>query len=150
MQDELSIEKARVAILVEERNDLLRKVFELEEQVRRLTPRALDGGDSAAQSAFSTPEVLSPSLSDSASRPAACNANRWADTEGDSMFVRILEWATCNVCMEIHEQIVFYQSPDGLEFSICLPCLQSAQQMLAPDKGQAAVVKDESGSAPCG
>ena len=42
MQDELSIEKARVAILVEERNDLLRKVFELEEQVRRLTPRALD------------------------------------------------------------------------------------------------------------
>ena len=43
MQDELSIEKARVAILVEERNELLRKVFELEEQVRRLTPRALDG-----------------------------------------------------------------------------------------------------------
>ena len=42
MQDELSIEKARVAILVEERNQLLRKVFELEEQVRRLTPRALD------------------------------------------------------------------------------------------------------------
>ena len=42
MQDELSIEKARVAILVEERNDLLRKVFELEEQVRRLTQRALD------------------------------------------------------------------------------------------------------------
>ena len=42
MQDELSIEKARVAILVEERNELLRKVFELEEQVRRLTPRALD------------------------------------------------------------------------------------------------------------
>ena len=36
MQDELSIEKARVAILVEERNELLRKVFELEEQVRRL------------------------------------------------------------------------------------------------------------------
>lgn len=66
------------------------------------------------------------------------------------MFVRILEWETCNVCMEIHEQIVFYQSPDGLEFSICLPCLQSAQQMLAPDKGQAAVVKDNLGSAPCG
>ena len=44
MQDELSIEKARVAILVEERNELLRKVFELEEQVRRLTQRALDGG----------------------------------------------------------------------------------------------------------
>ncbi len=42
MQDELSIEKARVAILVEERNELLRKVFELEEQVRRLTPRAAD------------------------------------------------------------------------------------------------------------
>ena len=42
MQDELSIEKARVAILVEERNELLRKVFELEEQVRRLTQRALD------------------------------------------------------------------------------------------------------------
>ena len=42
MQDELSIEKARVAILVEERNDLLRKVFELEEQVRRLTQRAAD------------------------------------------------------------------------------------------------------------
>ena len=42
MQDELSIEKARVAILVEERNDLLRKVFELEEQVRRLAQRALD------------------------------------------------------------------------------------------------------------
>lgn len=42
MQDELSIEKARVAILVEERNDLLRKVFELEEQVRRLTQRAPD------------------------------------------------------------------------------------------------------------
>ena len=40
MQDELSIEKARVAILVEERNELLRKVFELEEQVRRLTQRA--------------------------------------------------------------------------------------------------------------
>ena len=44
MQDELSIEKARVAILVEERNDLLRKVFELEEQVRRLTQRATDAG----------------------------------------------------------------------------------------------------------
>lgn len=43
MQDELSIEKARVAILVEERNELLRKVFELEEQVRRLKPLALDG-----------------------------------------------------------------------------------------------------------
>ena len=43
MQDELSIEKARVAILVEERNELLRKVFELEEQVRRLTQRARDG-----------------------------------------------------------------------------------------------------------
>ena len=43
MQDELSIEKARVAILVEERNELLRKVFELEEQVRRLTQRAPDG-----------------------------------------------------------------------------------------------------------
>ena len=43
MQDELSIEKARVAILVEERNELLRKVFELEEQVRRLTQRAADG-----------------------------------------------------------------------------------------------------------
>lgn len=42
MQDELSIEKARVAILVEERNELLRKVFELEEQVRRLTQRAAD------------------------------------------------------------------------------------------------------------
>lgn len=42
MQDELSIEKARVAILVEERNELLRKVFELEEQVRRLTKRAAD------------------------------------------------------------------------------------------------------------
>ena len=42
MQDELSIEKARVAILVEERNELLRKVFELEEQVRRLTQRAPD------------------------------------------------------------------------------------------------------------
>ena len=42
MQDELSIEKARVAILVEERNELLRKVFKLEEQVRRLTPRAAD------------------------------------------------------------------------------------------------------------
>ena len=45
MQDELSIEKARVAILVEERNELLRKVFELEEQVRRLTQRAPDGED---------------------------------------------------------------------------------------------------------
>ena len=45
MQDELSIEKARVAILVEERNELLRKVFELEEQVRRLTPLAPDGAD---------------------------------------------------------------------------------------------------------
>ena len=45
MQDELSIEKARVAILVEERNELLRKVFELEEQVRRLTQRALDGAN---------------------------------------------------------------------------------------------------------
>ena len=43
MQDELSIEKARVAILVEERNELLRKVFELEEQVRRLTQLAPDG-----------------------------------------------------------------------------------------------------------
>ena len=42
MQDELSIEKARVAILVEQRDELLRKVFELEEQVRRLTQR-LDG-----------------------------------------------------------------------------------------------------------
>ena len=42
MQDELSIEKARVAILVEERNELLRKVFELEEQVRRRTQRVLD------------------------------------------------------------------------------------------------------------
>ena len=42
MQDELSIEKARVAILVEERNELLRKVFQLEEQVRRLTQRAPD------------------------------------------------------------------------------------------------------------
>jgi len=42
MQDELSIEKARVAILVEERNELLRKVFELEEQVRRLTQRVPD------------------------------------------------------------------------------------------------------------
>lgn len=42
MQDQLSIEKARVAILVEERDDLLRKVFELEEQVRRLTPLAPD------------------------------------------------------------------------------------------------------------
>ena len=49
------------------------------------------------------------------------------------MFVRILEWSTCNVCMEIHEQIVFYQSPDGLEFSICRSCLQAAQQMFAPD-----------------
>jgi len=38
---------------------------------KRLTPLALDGGDSAPQSALSTPEVLSPSLSDSASRPAA-------------------------------------------------------------------------------
>ena len=45
MQDELSIEKSRVAILVEERNELLRKVFELEEQVRRLTQRALDGAE---------------------------------------------------------------------------------------------------------
>lgn len=45
MQDELSIEKARVAILVEERNELLRKVFELEEQVRRLTQRALDDAE---------------------------------------------------------------------------------------------------------
>ena len=49
------------------------------------------------------------------------------------MFVRILEWSTCNVCMEIHEQIVFYQSPDGLEFSICRSCLQAAQQMFVPD-----------------
>lgn len=48
----------------------------------------------------------------------------------------ILEYATCNVCLEIHEKIVFYQFPDGLEFSICLPCLQSAQQMLAPDASQ--------------
>ena len=51
----------------------------LSEGIRRhwrgLTPLALDGGDSAPQSALSTPEVLSPSLSDSASRPAA-NANR--------------------------------------------------------------------------
>lgn len=45
MQDELSIEKARVAILVEERNELLRKVFELEEQVRRLTQCAADFAD---------------------------------------------------------------------------------------------------------
>jgi len=59
MQDELSIEKARVAILVEERNELLRKVFELEEQVRRLTPHALDGRDSAPSQAVSSPEVLS-------------------------------------------------------------------------------------------
>lgn len=36
-----------------------------------LTKRALDGGDSAARLALSTPEVLSPSPSDSASRPAA-------------------------------------------------------------------------------
>ena len=42
MQDELSIEKARVTILVEERNELLRKVFELEERVRRLTQRTPD------------------------------------------------------------------------------------------------------------
>lgn len=49
MQDELSIEKARVAILVEERNELLRKVFELEEQVRRLTQRAPDGADSVRE-----------------------------------------------------------------------------------------------------
>ena len=45
MQDELSIEKARVAILVEERNELLRKVFELEEQVRRLTQAAPDASE---------------------------------------------------------------------------------------------------------
>ena len=38
---------------------------------RQLTPLALDGGDSAPLQAESTPEVLSPSLSDSASRPAA-------------------------------------------------------------------------------
>jgi hypothetical protein len=43
----------------------------LANQQRHLTKRALDGGDSAPQSAVSTPEVLSPSLSDSASRPAA-------------------------------------------------------------------------------
>ena len=47
MQDELSIEKSRVAILVEERNELLRKVFELEEQVRRLTQRTADDVDSS-------------------------------------------------------------------------------------------------------
>jgi hypothetical protein len=49
MQDELSIEKARVAILVEERNELLRKVFELEEKVRRLTQRAADGANAVSQ-----------------------------------------------------------------------------------------------------
>ena len=37
----------------------------------RRTQRALDGGDSAPSQTLSTPEVLSPSLSDSASRPAA-------------------------------------------------------------------------------
>ena len=42
--------------------------------VRRPTPLALDGGDSAARQAESTPEVLSPSPSDSASRPAASKA----------------------------------------------------------------------------
>ncbi len=36
-----------------------------------LTKRVLDGGDSAPLQAVSTPEVLSLSLSDSASRPAA-------------------------------------------------------------------------------
>lgn len=43
----------------------------LYKKVTRLTPLALDGGDSADRQAVSTPEVLSPSLSDSASRPAA-------------------------------------------------------------------------------
>lgn len=37
----------------------------------RPTKHALDGGDSAPSQTLSTPEVLSPSLSDSASRPAA-------------------------------------------------------------------------------
>ena len=39
--------------------------------VTHLTKRALDGGDSAPLQALSTPGVLSPSPSDSASRPAA-------------------------------------------------------------------------------
>lgn len=58
MQDELSIEKARVAILVEERNELLRKVFELEEQVRRLTKRALDAACACGSQEFYTDKVL--------------------------------------------------------------------------------------------
>ena len=42
MQDELSIAKADIAILVEERNNLYRRVLELEAEVSRLTKRALD------------------------------------------------------------------------------------------------------------
>ncbi len=62
----------------------------------------------------------------------------------------INKWSTCDVCEEVHEQVVYFEFRDGLYFEICLPCLVSAQQMLAPDKGQAAVVKDNQAIAPCG
>ncbi len=59
-----------------ERNDYRRRgegdmLEALEKLEQHLTSLALDGGDSAPLQAVSTPEVLSLSLSDSASRPAA-------------------------------------------------------------------------------
>lgn len=39
---------------------------------------------------------------------------------------------------------------DEICVSLSLSIIAAAQQMLAPDKGQAEVVKVESGSAPCG
>lgn len=71
MQDELSIEKARVAILVEERNELLR-----EEQVRRLTQRALDLWESARFTSIFLALGLSCSQAVTQPRPQTSNANR--------------------------------------------------------------------------
>lgn len=45
----------------------------------------------------------------------------------------ILEYSTCNVCLEIAERTWYFESPDGLKFEICLACLKSAQQMFALD-----------------
>jgi len=45
----------------------------------------------------------------------------------------IIEYSTCNVCLQLAERTWYFESPDGLKFEICLACLKSAQQLLAPD-----------------